>query len=665
MTDQPIWLLPASPESREQLENALSGLNRPIEVLEDDIALMAELEARKHSEDGGALLVIETEEDVASFYALINRLYVHPAGSQLPVLWLAPGLGDDLRPHNRELLLGIDIIFKPSHLAVIADAAAECLRRDEMRRSIRAKYIANEQWSKAEIEGLLGLDEQGLIIYANRPACRLLRVPAQQLIGLHWQSLLPTVIPKLLPTELTPLAEAQRIGAALEIRDCPLWRGDGTVVETQAAIVPMEQGPVAFLFAFVPPPVMEATGMVNDEGQIDQLTNLSNRATFMQALEGALRRKDITPILLVLDIDHLRHINDTLGYAMGDELLQITARRLREVLAGEGLLARIGGDRFAVLVERLADYREAGRVASKLKGIFRQPFLLKGSEIYGGASIGVAMAPTAGDTPEVLLKNAESALELAKQLGRNAIQFYSAKHNRHSLELMEREAALQHVLQLPVLPLDIQLWRNRNHDPVFASAVLAHEHARLLPDSPRVLAEESGLGVFYAQRLVRSALGDSHVLNRVPNGLPLVLQIPALAMRVDVALARLENLLKRHAWEPDQLVLHISHEDIDWEWLEGHLLTLRQWGVKLGLCVGRLGPSIESLCHLPWQQLVLGEALVQQVDESERVRIAISGLIELGQRLDLDVLAQGVNSKAQANFLYANGVDACMGSFIE
>lgn len=658
MTLPAILVLPSTLQNRDLLKDLLLPLGREVRLLEDELALMAELAAAPFATDLG-LLVLDGQLDEPDFYPLLNRVLAHEAGASLPLLWLAPGLGDEQRRLYEDLLLGVDVLPKPFSPETLLARAAACLARDELRRRIEARYPGAD-WGQTSREGLLGLGRLGEILYANRAACRLLRLPMDRLMGLYWQSLLETWNPALLAAEVPAITQALAQHSAIEIQDSPLWRVDGSSLAAQAALMPVAAEPVQILFAFKPLPTpVPAEEMHSAIGRVDLLTGLANRAAFEQALGAALAREASSPAVLVLDIDHLRHVNDTLGHALGDELLQRSAQRLREALAGSGLLARIAGDRFAVLLEKVSDYREAGLLAQKLKGQFRQPFLLAGHEVYGGVSTGLALYPSAGDTTRALLDNAALALDRAKALGRNAIQFYSAELNRHTIEQLERESALQRLLKLPSLPLVLRPWQGADGQPRFVSVALADSLRRSLPASPAELAEEQGLGDRLGRLLLLSTFAAPELLARIPAGLPVIVDLPASALRTPETLSRLWLMLETQSWPAARLILHLDLDAGDWAWLESPLQELMRWGVGLGLRLGRRGPALEPICRLPWQQLVLDPSFGSQLADTRVAQAALS-LIDFGRKLNFAVLADGV-SPDQAGPLFAQGLAACAG----
>ncbi len=181
----------------------------------------------------------------------------------------------------------------------------------------------------------------------------------------------------------------------------------------------------------------------------DELTGLPNRTMFMHTLHRAFslaQRRGKQFALFFIDLDRFKNINDSLGHESGDQLLQDVARRLRHHLRESDSVARLGGDEFVVLVEDCADTRELNAIAQNILNAVGRPYMLSGREYHVTGSIGISTYPADGQDPAALLKNADIAMYLAKDRGKNNFQFYSPQQNAHSFERLALESALRHAL---------------------------------------------------------------------------------------------------------------------------------------------------------------------------------------------------------------------------
>jgi diguanylate cyclase (GGDEF)-like protein len=660
MPSPTIVVLSANPENRKTLLELLAPLDVPLAVFDDAVALGAGLEALA-GEGGAGLLMIDSDQETPDTFSLLNRLIAEPATAQLPVVWITPALASAQRRLHQDLLYGIDILSKPCPPEQVLAAVRAGLQLDAFRRAAEASR-ADADWEETRRQGLLGLAVDGRILYANHAAAGLLRLSIRKLTTLYWQALMETPTATLAPRPLPALQAALEQHSAVEVQRCPLWQGDGRRIVCHAAVAPLEQGELRMLFAFRELPDVETGSMEADDPSLDLLTGLPRRLALEQTLTVMLVREEVSPALVLMDIDHLRHVNETLGYELGDKLLQLAAERLRQAMDGVGLLFRVGGDRFAALIDRVRDFREAGRIAQRLNAQFRQPFLLTGHEVYCGLSVGVALWPGSGDTPEALLQSAEIALEKAKSLGRNVVQFYSAELNRHSLEQLERETALHRVLAQADLPVLLEPWLDARGKLLALSAGLDWEPpAGLRATTAAEIAEESGLACAMGRRVIHEVLsriarpGSMAELPRIM--FPLSLN----CLRDPRALARIRTLITQQALPPACIQLNLSLPAEDWAWAEPALEDLAARGIRFGLSMARQGPPLEPLSRLPWHDILLEPVLVRQVLQEPRMELVLEALVDFAHRLGLQVMAAGVQGEADARRLYDTGVDACSG----
>ena len=659
-----ILIHAASAENRQALEQALLPMAESLVVLPGLQAVEPELAGRKGA---CSLLVIDSDSESPDIYALLNRITAYAATAQVPVLWLAPSLSSVQRRLYQDLLYGICVLIKPCPPERIIAAAAVCLHQAQGLLELQ-KLHAGADWTLTLKQGLLGLGEDGRIRYANRAASQLLHIPPLQLAGLYIQSLMEAPVVSLLPQQLPPaLAQVLEQQKTVELAMSPLWRGDGRNMLCHAAVVPARTSGFALLFAFRQLPPSEIVGPDSDPGRLpalDLLTGLPTLVALEQTLLAVLELDDSRPALMVMDIDHLRHINETLGYELGDQLVRMAAGRLQQAMAGLGTLFRIAGDRFVALIDRVSDFREAGRLAQRFNAQFRQPFLLGGNEVYCGLSVGVALHPGSGDTAESLLQSGEVALEKAKSLGRNIVQFYSAEMNRHSLEQMERETALHHVLGRPELPVQMLPWLRPDGSAWALSACLDWQPPGDTGISVMEVAEESGLQCPLCRRVMNQVLSRQAAFAPLPPALRLLFTLPVSCLRDPRIVGRITTMVAHNHWEPGCIQLNLRLDGEDWAWLEPLLQDLVAHGLQLGLCLNRYGPPLEALSRLSWHSLILEPPLTAAALALPRMSEVVAGLIGFGQALGLPVLAAGVGSREQADWLYGKGVAACSGGLL-
>lgn len=654
MSAAPILVLSALAETRDRLCAWLAVTGRECVPLADADALWSRLAQDKLTPP--ALLVLDGHPAESS-YPLINRLQGDPASAHLPVLLLTDNLADSSRRFYSELLYGVERLVKPLAEAALCARALACLAQDDTRRAIEAS-ISGADWDQTLREGLLALDADGRIHYANRQAARWLRLSPLALCELNLLSLLEAPVAGLAAQwPDSALVTALAGQKALEIQRLSLWRADGGSLLINAALVRLTHSPYPFLFAFR----MADTDAASTQGlaelaRVNMLTGLPTRSHLEEAMSPLLRAGQ-KPALMLLDIDHLRHVNETLGYGFGDQLLRAAADRLRGAREA-GLLASMGGGQFAFLIDDVADYRVAGRIAQRLQAQFRLPFLLAGHEVFCSISVGIALCPASGDDAEQLLQGAERALARAKMVGRNVIQFDSAELNRFSIERLEREAAFHQALKDGELGLAWRVWRRADGGVVAIQprAVWAAAPAGAGDLGP--LAEECGLSRELSDWLFRQAATSPAMPAPLPAGLSLAFAVSSPQILDPFVVQRLRAWINRHGINPGQVLLLIPWREDEAALLRRRLPELAAEGVKLALYLSGHASALDAFAAGPWQAMVLGQDYVSRLPAG-RAADVVSALVSFGQRLGWQVFSEGAPPGMESPGLFLAGISAC------
>lgn len=654
MSRPAVLILSPLAENLERLHTWLAPLGHDCHLLPDADALWAALEAGRLSPPG--LLVFDAHPAEDS-YPLINRLQRDPVGAQLPVLLLTDNLADSSRRFYSDLLLGVACLPKPFNEERLRDLARRCLWLDGQRRLIDEEFSL-PAGSPVFSEGLLAFDGNGQMVYANRAAADLLRLPLLPLCELNVLSLLEQPVGRIDSAwPSSALAQAMEAGKALEVMRLPLWRGDGSVLVAQAALMPF-RAPSDFLLAFRAAETKGGnlgTGLA-ELARVDRLTGLPTRAHLEDAMAPLLREGQ-RPALLLLDIDHLRHVNETLGYDFGDQLLRAAATRLRGVREA-GLLASMGGGRFALLADEVADYRMAGRIAQRLQSQFRLPFLLAGHEVFCSVSIGIALYPLSGDDSGTLIQGAERALERAKMVGRNVIQFDAAELNQFSIERLELETAFHQALQEGGLAVAWRLWRASDGRLVAIQPRAVWPNAPKGAPQPSALAEDCGQSRELSDWLFRQAVTSSGLPAALPKGVYLAFAVSTPQILDPFVVPRFRAWLGRHGIEPGRIKLFIPWREDDAAVLIRRVPELLDEGVRLGLYLNVPGSALDAFAAGPWRIAVLGRDYLQRLS-STRAQDVLGAMAGFGHRLGLRVFCEGLPEGMTMAEAFAAGIDVC------
>lgn len=653
MPTSTIFVLSAIPANRERICEWLAPLGQACRILEEDAELWPLLRNRRI--DPPRLLIFDGHPPDQA-YSLINRLQGDPAGAQLPVLLLTENLSDSSRRFYTELMHGIECLTKPVEPEVLRERAHALIALDLARCAIEGS-LQGADWSQTLREGLLGLDAGGRIRYANRQAARWLRLTPLALCQVSLQSLLEAPVPDLAaswPDSLLPQALGGQ--SALQIQQLSLWRGDGGSIAVQAVLVKLPQAEFPLAFAFKVLDDAAAAPGLSEMARVDLLTGLPTRPHLEEAMAPLLQGGQ-QPALLLLDIDHLRHINETLGYDFGDQLLRAAAARLRGARES-GVLASLGGGRFALLVEDVPDYRVAGRVAQRLQAQFKLPFLLAGHEVFCSISAGIALHPASGDDPEQLLRAAERALERAKAVGRGVIQFDAAELNRFSIERLERESGFHQALKENRLVVAWRVWKNAEGGALAVQPRAVWPEAPADTPEPGTLAEECGLSRELNDWLFRQGtLAES-----LPEGLALAFAVSPPQILDPFVVQRLRAWLARHDIAPSRVLLFVPWREDEATVLRRRLPELSALGVRLALYLNGQGSALDAFAAGQWQAMVLGQDYVRRLPPARAAQV-LRAMAAFGAGLGWEVYVEGVPPGLGRGDVYATGAHACSEDF--
>jgi diguanylate cyclase (GGDEF)-like protein len=394
----------------------------------------------------------------------------------------------------------------------------------------------------------------------------------------------------------------------------------------------------------------------------DQLTGLPNRFQFYQQLasELALAQKRHSKLaLMIWDLDHFQAINQEFGYALGDQILQQVAQRLTAALRIHDWVIRWQGNTFALMLPNLRTERDACQIAQRLYDVLHRTFYLQGHEVQVQSSLGMAIFPQDGETPWHLLSKANAALQIAKESGRNTCAFYSVREQVWEWPTLSLEQGLRWALDSHALVLHYQPQINLATGTVNrVEALLRWQHPELGLVSPSTFmaqAEASGLIVPIGLWVLRQACWQNRAWEAT--GLPPLrmavnisarqLQEPDLAMQID-------QILVETGLPPQLLEVEITETAAmqDLSSATQVLQTLRSMGVQIAL--DDFGTGYSSLSYLksfPVQYLKLDRSFIQDIGQTDKDTTMLSTMISLAQELKLGIVAEGVETLKQVNWL--------------
>ncbi len=394
----------------------------------------------------------------------------------------------------------------------------------------------------------------------------------------------------------------------------------------------------------------------------DALTDLPNRALLNERLEQAIKHADRHKTqfaLMMIDLDHFKHVNDSLGHPIGDELLIKIASDLVSGIRGNDTVARIGGDEFVMLLEDIEISENVAISAEKLLAIFSNPISLNHHELQISASIGICLYPADGKETETLLRNADAAMYRAKEQGRNNYQFYTEQLTRNVIERLTLLNSLRHALERGQLhlvyqpQLDLQSLRL-----IGAEALIRWQHPELGMVSPArfiPLAEESGLIHPIGEWVLRSACMQA--ANWLQQGLDfgrVAVNIAGPQLQNGKLLGLVKTVLAESGLPPQHLELEVTEGFImlEAESSIAELNELRDLGIALAIDDFGTGySSLSYLKKLPIHKLKIDQSFVRDIPNDSNDMAISHAVIAMGRSLGLTVIAEGVESEQQAVFL--------------
>jgi diguanylate cyclase len=406
----------------------------------------------------------------------------------------------------------------------------------------------------------------------------------------------------------------------------------------------------------------------------DTLTGLPNRLMFNDhfvatLVESENEKKKFS--VMFLDLDRFKFINDILGHVAGDKLLREAANRLQQSIKKTDLVSRMGGDEFVVLLRNIRSNKDVEQVAQRIKEAFQQPFELDNQEVYINISIGISSFPADGINAEVLLKNADNALYRVKQQGGNDFQHYHEGIIIPQIQRMELEKQLRKGIKAGEFQLHYQpVYDLKTGNLMSAEALVRWNHPTmglLMPGDFIVQAEESGLivplGEWVLREVCRQAKewGDRGLA--VP---PISINIsPRQLLQQDLP-GQWEKILKEYSVSPAQIELEltetflIKNMDVSIEILQqfrdrGHKIYIDDFGTGYA--------SLNYLKRLPIDYIKIDQSFIHGLAKDPQDAGIIRAIISMAHHLDLDVVGEGVETTAQAEFLLTTKCNFVQGHF--
>ena len=529
-------------------------------------------------------------------------------------------------------------------------------------------------------ESIVITDTAGCILYVNEAFQRITGYARDEVLGRN---------PRILNGGLTPRATYEQMWATLLAGE--VWRGefhnvrkDGSAYLELATIAPIKDaGGTVTHYVAVKEDITQrkqSEALLHRLAYFDALTGLPNRALLHDRIAQAIRsgvRRESFGMLMLVDIDRFRQLNDTLGHAAGDRLLCEVAARLRASVREEDTVARHGDDDFAVLVERIGETEadalsHAEYVARKLQRTLQQPYVLGGTEgdrHFATLSFGISLFHDGVSSLESLLKQAEVALYRAKQDGRDIVRFFNPEMQAVVDAHARLEARMHEALEANAFRLFFQPQVNRRGVVIGAEALLRWPldgGAMVSPAEFIPLAEDTGHIVRLGSWVLRSACAQlaRWQMNEGTRHLKIAVNVSARQFHQPDFVASVKDTVRAAGVDPCRLELELTESAIlsDMDETIRRMNELRALGIRFALDDFGTGySSLSYLKRLPLDQLKIDQSFVRDMAEDEGSEAIVLAILSLSHALGLEVVAEGVERPEQRDFLRHHGCDCFQG----
>ncbi len=405
----------------------------------------------------------------------------------------------------------------------------------------------------------------------------------------------------------------------------------------------------------------------------DPLTELPNRLLFSARLKHSIdraKRNSKTTAILFLDLDRFKHINDSLGHTIGDQLLMAVAQRFEQQIREEDTVARLGGDEFVILIEDLSDSDNAAVLAEKISKSLETPFIIQGYELFVGVSIGISLFPQDGETVEELLRNADSAMYRAKDVGRNTYQFYTQEMTEHAFEHLLLGGQLRKAIEQNQLLLHYQPQIDLKTGGIMGVEALVRwqhpEQGMISPAQFIPLAEETNLIIPLGEWVLQQACTQAR--EWLDMGLDfgrMSINIAGPQIQRSDLLKAVQKTLEETRLPAERLELEITetfimeHKDRDAIEL---LSSFRDMGISLA--IDDFGTGYSSLAYLkqlPVNKLKIDRSFIKDLPEDKNDIAITRAVIALAHSMSFIVIAEGVELEKQRDFLIEEGCEQMQG----
>lgn len=408
---------------------------------------------------------------------------------------------------------------------------------------------------------------------------------------------------------------------------------------------------------------------------MDSLTSVSNRHNYIERMQTLLAASSaltqaVKHAVYVIDIDRFKQFNDTFGHSKGDYILETVANRLKTLIKNKDIIARYGGDEFVITLTNITSMEEARAFADVILDIIRQPLPIEETEVFLNASIGIALYPHDGTTTEQLLHNADKAMTYIKATGRGGYEFYFDDLRTDVKRRIVLDAELRKAIDQKDFTLNYQPKVCATTGQILGVEALVRWHNDKLgfvpPNEFIDHAEETGLIIPLSDVIFEMACEGYNALKRAGRQMPIAVNVSSIHFEQPDFIASLTRILDAHEVSAQNLEIEVTERTVmnDASETVDKLVRLKKLGFKLA--IDDFGTGYSSLSYLikfPLDYLKIDRSFIQQITTLDEKQAVVDAIIQMSHRLNMKVIAEGVEQDKQVELLRSMGCDIIQGYY--
>lgn len=640
---------------------------------------------------GGRRFVVVVEQPLAAALRLPLR-----AMSVVGLVLLFAGIGAVLMVvHSRRLILtplqslsnavrGVEngdlsqraMVHSDDEIGALASSFNSMTQRvDGLMSDLRESEEKFRMVAESTSDAMVVIDSSGNIVSWNRGAWLMFGYSAEEALGKSLSLLMPEHMRDRHRMILDKITAVESRGVRRDPMEQPGQRKDGTLFPVEVSLATFMAHGTRYFSGIIRDITArkEAESNIRFLARHDALTGLANRPVLHEKLIEALARikgeENQKVCLLFIDLDNFKYVNDILGHSFGDKLLRMVADRLRSIEGAQNTVCRHGGDEFILLAPGISGTEQAEDLAKQVLAIMSESFAIDDQAVEVGCSIGITLAPDDGIDPEELIRKADIAMYRAKDRGRLGYQVFTTAMDQQLADRRRLENKLRRGLKSGEITVNLQPKLSFVSGDVIGFEALARWNSPelgMVPPSQFIpVAEESGLIGALGTLVLRKVLETLH--HWVKDGhspLPVAVNLSAVQLRNPSLAAEIEAMLLEYEVPSELLELELTESMLmgDVDEVRAVLARLRALGIKLS--IDDFGTGYSSLSYLksfPLNVLKIDRSFVVNLPhDHEDVAICLA-IINMAKALSLEVVAEGVETEAQAAFLRKHGCDFAQG----